>query len=102
MDPNKDLAEVLRSKVWVKFTRKTSSGVLSRVLINGEVLNFRHDKARRKLTPGVVHVISWEMVGDVGDSLSISRDVNGQTKVIVDKSVIIEGSRHADFNIFKF
>jgi len=102
MDPKKDLAETLRPKVWVKFTRTTSDGVLSRIFINGKVLNFRHDKARRKLTPGVFHVVSWQMVGNVGDSLSISRDLNDQTKVIVDKSVIIEGSRHEDFNIFKF
>ncbi|MEP4052202.1 MAG: hypothetical protein ABJN22_08155 [Litorimonas sp.] len=102
MDPAKDLAEALSPKVWVKFTRTTTDGVLSRILINGEILNFRHDKARRKLVPGIFHVISWQMVGNVGDSLSVSRDINGQTKVIVDKSVIIDGSRHEDFNIFKF
>jgi len=102
MDPKVDLAVELDPKVKVDFKRETTDGVLSKVWVDDLVLNFKKGKAWRKLHPNKHYVIEWEMVGNVGDTLSITRTALGTSKKVVDSSTILVGSRHHDYTVDKF
>ena len=87
-----------KEKVWVDFQREKSDGIQTKIWVDGRVLNFRNNKARRMIEPDRRYLIEWFMKGNAHDTLSISRTALGEEKNLVENSKIASGSsEHRDF-----
>ena len=85
----------------VTFTRDPGALLLSAIDVEGERLNFNaNNQATKDLQVGSDCDIHWRIVGGPGDTLVVTKTVNGADEEIVRSSIPDGTDRLSDFTTF--